>query len=71
MNDKLNKLAIGTIISFILVIAIWLIICLTMEVESIYAKIMSIVSFVPMGCYIVFGTKLLNRLGIDRFYHRL
>ena len=69
MERNIKKLFIYTVISFNLVIAIWLIIFLV--VDSNYGTDLSIVSLIPCVCYVVYRKKLLNELGIEKFYPTL
>lgn len=71
MENKIKKLFIRTVVSFVLVIAIWLVACLLVDVNSHYGTALSIVSLIPCVCYIVYGTKLINTLGIEKFYPKL
>lgn len=71
MDNKKNKLAISTAISFFLVIVIWLMIGLALENDSIYSKVLTVVSLIPTGCYVIFGIKLLSELGVDKLYYKL
>lgn len=71
MENPLKKQFIYTVTSFILLISIWLLICLSEDVNSVSSKTLAIISLIPCATYIVCGTKLLNALGIERFYLRL
>ncbi|MDF2523365.1 MAG: hypothetical protein K0R31_1006, partial [Clostridiales bacterium] len=63
---NIKKLFICTVISFNLVITILLIIFLV--VDSNYGTDLSIVSLIPCVCYLVYGKKLLDALGIEKFH---
>ena len=47
MENKIKKLFIYSVVSFILVIAIWLVICLVADVNSNYGTALSTVLLIP------------------------
>ncbi len=68
MENRIKKLFTCTIVSFALIIAVWLVICLEIGVNSKYGSILGAVSLIPCACYVVCGTKSLDVLGIKNFY---
>ena len=68
MKSEVKRLLVYAAASLILFITIWLINCLVIGVNSKYGTTLSIISLIPCISYVVFGTKLLNALDIERFY---
>ena len=67
MENRIKKLVLGIIVSFILMITIWGIIALITGDEGYFNKIMIITSFIPMSCLVVFGSKLINLSAITKY----
>ena len=70
MKNEVNRLFVYATASFISLIIIWLIVSLLVNPNSNLYLALSAISIIPCTCYIYWGTKLLSRLGLDKFYLR-
>lgn len=71
MEKTEKKLFLRSIVSLALLLVIWLVIALFVEADSVCSTVLLIVSLIPCAYYIVYGTKLLKALGVDKFYTKL
>lgn len=70
MENRIKKWSIRAAIAFGLFMLIWVVVCLAVDANSSLGTALIIISMIPCGGYIVYGTKVLHALNVAEFYSK-